>query len=587
MGEIRSSFQRRKKSASIASSNSASPPPHSAEASLTNAQLAPSRHDASDLSQELHRVASITRRSPSSQSYLSTTGSGEPHTPPAADFQYATSRILFQDVPLTRSMRLERDQHHLSSLAEDAIYTGEDGSHALWPESQHNTTIMQPQSQYFNNGAIDDPTLRGFQKPSSHIFRDLNSSNTDSLQYLLTEEKGLKVRLQELLSMHADISAKGMSTHRVRRLIGDAFKSLEFVYQGMRELYEAQYRRRVEILRTFELWQSTKTSLLEEVKEIRSLDHDEGRRLAQLKEEHLSVDEDIKKLEQRLKQLKDKKSVLKGEIDQVESIIDSRSSSHMEQLREIERSEKLAIVKLSEEKSMVSQMSQMDLNDQTSMLGSFLMRFGAQSYVQPASMLSPEQVIEIVKRQVASFQDGVNDFLNKETVFKESQLIWEDMSDVISTLEKDLAVTLKSQTSDAPPSATNAKIESLLTKTLTTLEERVESLEPMNDILKSLFNTEITTLKKAIRLVDPQKAKQADFRPSPQPAHTAPARPTFVTSSLSEPSVSTSPPDVPVRTFTSTGKTSRTGSFGNRLKDNLVNIKKATSNSVTKPEKTD
>lgn len=407
----------------------------------------------------------------------------------------------------------------LSTVANSPTRSYLDTSVAFWPDA---STIHEPV-------AVRAPQRRG----------------EDPMQFLLVEEKSMNMRLNELIIKHAEASKRGVSTKNIRENITRCFKSLGLVYQAMSELYETQVQQREQLLKAFKGWESAKRVLNANIEEIKSVNSTEGQRLGQLQSESKELDDEIEDLERRLDQLKNKRKLLRTEIVRSQSVIESRTSSHLEALKEIQDAERDVVKRLFEDRTVVLEQRP------ASMIGSFLTRITAQSLPQ-VSNYDPDQIIDIIERQVDSLKDSKVEYASKEKLFEESLLIWTSTSERLSDLEHSLKVTLKSQRSDTQDS-TKLKLQSLLSDGLEFLQSRANDFKNMNDVLRTLFQTEIYILRTGIQMLEPKK------RASPQPLLT----PGKIT--IAEPTLSTSPREnvAAVATY------APSASLGNRLKDNL------------------
>jgi hypothetical protein len=449
----------------------------------------------------------------------------------------------YEDITISRAMDPQNHRRQQQIGQEQSVAFWTEGS-----ESLYNTTFSKSKLSASQSLIRTIPLPRG-----NHV--------DDPIQYLLLEEKSTNMRLNELLLKHSQASKKGISTRTIRDRIARCFKSLGQIYQATAELYDAQMKQRVQILESFKHWEDARRMLNGNIEEIKSDNNIEGHRLRQLEEESNTIDEEIKELEKRLSQLKSKKKVLSTEIERSQSVIESRTSSHLEALKQIDDSERDVIKRLFDDRSLVAQVSKMMVNEQrpASMLGSFLTRFSPQTYPQ-VSDYDPDQIIDIIERQVESLKDTIRDYEEKDKVYEESLIIWESTSEILSDLEHNLKITLNSQTKDTPDS-TKQKLKSLLAKALEILNTRMDSIKNMNDILKTLFQTEIFILQTGIHMLEPKVEVPKDRT---SPLFVPPPR----TISAAEATLSTSPPQsivgVNANTFTPTT------SLGNRLKDNLT-----------------
>lgn len=453
-----------------------------------------------------------------------------------------------------------------------------DASVAFWPEGSQSTMPLYDTQLLPSQLHPEDTLQTGVGNISIPV---ITEQGDDPMKYLLVEEKSLNMRLNDLMMKHSRASKKGVSTRLIRDNISRCFRSLSMVYQAVTELYDAQKNQKTTILDSFKEWEAAKKTLNANIEDIQSTNNEEGLRLRHLEQQSRDIDNEVDKLEMRLQQLKAKKKVLSTEITRSQSVIESRTSSHLESLKQIETAEKSVVTKLfANGGAFVAQ--QMAINEQrpASMLGSFLTRFAPQSYPQ-VSNYDPDQVIDIIERQLQLLTDGVDNYSTKEKVYEESLVIWENISEVLLNLEHDLKVALKSQTSDSTES-TKMKLQSYITKTLELLQSRMDSIKDMNDILKNLFQTEISILQTGLQMIDPKlKFKPIHEVSSPQPPLIT--KPAMRKPSIAEPTLSTSPPERAVNA--GVGPFIPSTSLGNRLKDTLTGKKPRSISDIGKNEK--
>lgn len=378
----------------------------------------------------------------------------------------------------------------------------------------------------------------------------------DPLSFLMSQEKLIQSQLQRNIKSHTEVSKKGLSSKSIRLNIENCLKSLASVYQSIGELYMREKKRKSIILNSFERWEKNKKYLTNKVQDIRSDNNEEGYRLKQLLNEAGTVDEEIEQLEKRLNQLKEKKKVLKNEIAQSQSVIESRTSSYLESLREVEKVERDAIIKLSQERSIESGLSDLSLGfpvadglqaGQRSGLKSFLMNMSA-SIHQSFSDINADPVIEMVQRQIASYGDCINSFHAKEISFDEASVIWANVSGILNNLEGTLSRLLGKQSTDTKSiEDIKTRIVDHLRETQDILQERLESIKSMNEVLKSLIRTEISILDMGIGMIAPDQRKPQIESPqsSPPPKQPSPPtiNPTVAKFTISDKALASSPVD--------------------------------------------
>ena len=398
------------------------------------------------------------------------------------------------------------------------------------------------------------------------IERRISHYSQDPLSFLMSQDKVINLHLQQNIKSHAEVSKKGLSSKSIRHNIENCLKSLSSVYQSIAELYQKEQKRKSIILKSFEKWEQNKKILNEKVQDIRSENNTEGYRLTQLLKESTTVDEEIESLEKRLKQLKEKKKVLGNEIAQSQSIIESRSSSYLESLREIEKVEKNAIIKLSHERSIESGLSNSSLGFPIG--NNTRQKFGLKNFLRSFSTpldstfdeVDAAPVIELIERQIDTFKDCIDDYKLKETSYEEAFIIWADISTILNGLETTIYDIL--QQNGSSKDDIKSKIVDNLTQTQKLLIERLDSINNMNGQLKSLIHTEISILDMGIKMIQPDHKSNA---PSP-PDDTKEAQvfaptinPTVAKFSISDKALASSPPHATLAvgsgSFSSSGTT--------------------------------
>lgn len=404
----------------------------------------------------------------------------------------------------------------------------------------------------------------------------------DPLSFLMSQEKSISSHLQKNIKSHSEISKKGLSSKYVRHQSENYLKSLASIYQSIVELYEKELKRKSIILSSFERWEQDKNRITNKVKEIRSDKNQEGHRLKQLIEESSIVDDEIDQLEKRLKQLKEKKNVLKNEITQSQSIIESRSSSYLESLRKIENVEREAIMRLSQECSIESGLSNSSLGfpigannkkTQTFGLKSFLMKFSSDSS-HSYDEIDAGPVIEMLQRQVASFKDCIESFNSKKINFEEASIIWENVTSVLNSLEVKISTILQNQSKNNESiDQSKGKIIEHLTQTQDLLIERLDSIKNMNESLKDLILTEISVLDMGINMIDPGARKplpqttELDTKSKSGSPHAI--NPTIAKFSISEKALASSPPHATLAVGSGSFNSSNSGSLKSQLRNGL------------------
>lgn len=419
----------------------------------------------------------------------------------------------------------------------------------------------------------------------------------DPLLFLMSQEKVIKSQLQGNVKAHAEVSKKGLSSKSIRLNIEKYLQTLAQVYQSIIELYQKEFKRKTIMLKHFEKWEKNKQLLNDKVKDIRSESNKEGYRLSQLLKESSLVDEEIESLEKRLKQLKEKKKVLGNEVAQSQSIIESRTSSYLESLRGIEKVERTAIIKLSQERSTESGLSNSSLGFPIGRSSvKQYQKFGLQSlfknfssHLDSAYEIGAAPVVEMLERQIGSFKDCIDDFQLKEESFKEAFIIWEDISALLNELEITISDILKQQatsTNEGARDQTKSKIVESLTQTQNLLFERLDSITNMNETLKDLILTEISTLDMGIQMIAPEHKTRAlplekiGAKDIQRPISQAATNPTVARFSISDKALASSAPHTTLAV--GSGSLSSSETLQSKLKNGLFKKDSTTDSKQTK-----
>lgn len=316
--------------------------------------------------------------------------------------------------------------------------------------------------------------FRSDKVPSEYAYTDLQHRNLadNPLYYLAQEEMLLNQQLASLASRHRALSQNGMSsTGSVRASIESCFRKLELLYQSKYEIYSREATDKLGLLGHLNQLEEDKKSLRDKIELVYSK-NSESVRLKQLEAKEAELTSEINALEHRLQQLKESRTVLQNEITQSKSILESRTSSLIESIDEINSLEQNII----EENHIYKDAKDMRL------------------------------VLEIIQLEINSVRDeaGKNSLLRDN--FRENCIIWKDVSMVLSEFESSLAQLLSSagSSSTTDKEAVKAEIEKLLMSTKNDLLNRKSALIKQDhhpNLLKSLFDTEISTLDSGIELI--------------------------------------------------------------------------------------
>lgn len=367
----------------------------------------------------------------------------------------------------------------------------------------------------------------------------MNLNHDDPLLFLRSQESKYISSLNHLLVNHLEFLAKGHGkVKQVRTIILDHLYQLQEIHQAMNEIYYSERSNRVNLLQKFEDWELKKKMILEKINDIKSDSNEEGVRFRQLYETSAQLDSEIEELESKLKQLKQKRNVIRSELTSSQSVLESKASSYIESLDVIESDEKSLINRLSTFNSdnsmgipdlvvpknvspVSTALTNHDITDETlSIMDISKLNFSklfnkvktndtssvddilTQTF-KPQVDLRP--VMDSLKLQIDALKDELDRQELKSFKFQESAIVWSESIGNVTSME----TSLKS----------NGRIdEPFLLKTLEqTLDLLVKRLETssrlqLTAVKKAIFN-EISAIKKLLFIItndDKYKEEVAD-----------------------------------------------------------------------------
>ncbi|CCH43532.1 hypothetical protein BN7_3084 [Wickerhamomyces ciferrii] len=433
----------------------------------------------------------------------------EPNTPDGNSINFQTSKNNnpISGQPPIMQYATDNDDHSLSNEFNELSFNDLTDVPII---SKYSTLPLDNYEEF-------EPTLENTTLLNSHSYISQpfdtsikqRSLNNDPLSYLVSQEQNIETQLQKNVDSHYDISKKGLSSKKIRRNILNCLDTKRNVYDAIIEIYNVELNRKKLILKAFKGWEHNKLLLNHKIEEIRTSESGKGLRLNQLLDESRSVDNEMQQLENRLLQLKDKKKVLKNEITQSQSIIESRASSYIETLQDLQKEENDAIVAISKEKTIESGLSNMIENDDFTNQSIFSMKYYLGKFapkLPDAGKISIDssQIIEVVARQSESFKDHIDDYSKKRENMNQGSIIWQDITNDLNLLEDNISNLLNQQSKTKGLSVeTSSKALELLTKSVDHLTERRISLKQMDHVLRKLVENEISILKQGIHMIDP------------------------------------------------------------------------------------
>lgn len=188
--------------------------------------------------------------------------------------------------------------------------------------SKFESSFFSPTASFsLGNLTLSTNTIRD-DSPSEHILRN---------NALITRE------LHKNIKLHKRALKKG-DTHlnRIRESIAHNFKQLSENHYALLEIYAKENSRLERLLDTFFIWDQRRSVILEKIQRIKGSDSSEGSKLTVLLDESASIDEQISQLEAHIAKLKSKKQVIASEIDMTTSVLESKTSVHVQEFRNLE-----------------------------------------------------------------------------------------------------------------------------------------------------------------------------------------------------------------------------------------------------------
>ncbi|ODV93725.1 hypothetical protein PACTADRAFT_51484 [Pachysolen tannophilus NRRL Y-2460] len=384
------------------------------------------------------------------------------------------------------------------------------------------------------------------------------SLNEDPSHFLKTQEAIILSELNETIMKHSIVLSKGHGRiNNIRNKILNYLNQLNEIHQAMNEIYNTEKSNRLIILKTFENWENKKKLLLEKINDIKSDKNEQGIKFKNLYTESISIDEEINELEQKLKNLKSKRSLIRNELQNTQSIIESRSSSYIESLQVIENNERKAIAKLSSSSNNGNNESitkildlpnltiptnistfpyspyNNDRNSNVSVSAATRARgiensrfiestkltdfsklkalFGfkdAENNIdnrmvyddiinkEITSNIDASPILESLSRQVEAIDDQIVEQERTGERYAESSIIWNDAFNNILEMEKTISKSIKNNTNN------DDDISRVLIASLENLESRYNTVDDLNlQFVKDAIKNEIITIRKALHII--------------------------------------------------------------------------------------
>lgn len=202
-------------------------------------------------------------------------------------------------------------------------------SDLLYPHTSHATlgpsTVSLVQSKY-------EPPIFEFTDITG-IIESLTGEKNDTHRKLITVIKRHLLLLED----------SDPRLNKFRIIIHDTFAKLSDKYNSLHELYMKDLNQMERINQYFLRWDKKRNSILHKISNIKSNKNEHGSKLEQLFDKSNDIDSEIQELEGRLRLLRNKKKVIKDEIQYTSSVLESKSSKYVHAFKnlEVEGHEKL------------------------------------------------------------------------------------------------------------------------------------------------------------------------------------------------------------------------------------------------------
>lgn len=243
-----------------------------------------------------------------------------------------------QSPGVRRMESFPKDNGHTEEIPSNG--TGSLPNNLSQSSSKFESSFFSPTASFsLGNLTLSTNTIRD-DSPSEHILRN---------NALVTRE------LHKNIKLHKRALKKGDTRlNRIRESIAHNLKQLSENHYALIEIYTKENNRLEKLLDTFSDWDQRRSVILEKIQRIKGSESSDGRKLTVLLDESASIDEQISQLEAHIAKLKSKKQLIASEIDMTTSVLESKTSVHVQEFRNLEAevqrgiSEVLAVDGLSE-----------------------------------------------------------------------------------------------------------------------------------------------------------------------------------------------------------------------------------------------
>ncbi|KAI5966976.1 uncharacterized protein KGF55_000385 [Candida pseudojiufengensis] len=163
-----------------------------------------------------------------------------------------------------------------------------------------------------------------------------NQNFNEPIKHLTTRIEILQNELRKKASLYSENLNSGDNINELRDDIVRIFHQLSECHYSLNELYSKDATYTQSIAEYFKTWDLKREKILKKIKHIKSGQSQYGSKVIKLIKESQSLDDEIDTLEQKLLMMKKKKQLLNQEIENANSIIESRISTYIEGYKNLE-----------------------------------------------------------------------------------------------------------------------------------------------------------------------------------------------------------------------------------------------------------
>ena len=187
--------------------------------------------------------------------------------------------------------------------------------------------------------SLQEPSKSFFSGPFQKGLSDLESRGKRSPAEFLNEvNQELERRLERTLFDHESALTGGdPKLNKFREAISSAFKQLSENHLALCELYYKDLKQFESVHRKFQRWSDKRERILNDIVSVKSENSEYGHKLGELLDQSKGIDLQIDDLENKLRYLRQKKTILDSEIQKTSSVLESKTSKAADVFRSLER----------------------------------------------------------------------------------------------------------------------------------------------------------------------------------------------------------------------------------------------------------